>query len=118
MMQLLCHLWGDFILQNHWMANTKYKPGPWGFVACTIHVILYMLPFQLALSLTTEQYLIMFVTHWFIDRYRLAKYVQRFRNWHWKGNGTPAPDWLGVWLMFITDNIIHVTINFIALTLL
>jgi hypothetical protein len=117
MIQLLFHLWGDFITQNHYLANKKVEMTMEGWLACLIHCVLYAIPFAF-IAPSAEAWWVIFGTHFLIDKFRLAKYVQRFRNWHWQGNGTPAPDWLGVWLMFITDNIMHVTINYLALTYL
>lgn len=116
MIQLLLHAWGDFITQNHWMATRKVLFTKEGWLACSIHCILYSIPFAFISS--TEALCVIFITHFIIDKFRLAKYVQMVRNWHFKGNGTNAPDWLGVWLMFITDNIIHITINYLAITYL
>jgi uncharacterized protein DUF3307 len=119
MIQLLCHLYGDFILQNHWMANKKVEMSREGWLACTLHVIFYMLPFFIAYDITPLQFTVMAGTHFLIDKFRLAKYVQMLRNFYFRGNGTPnAPDYLGVWLLFITDNILHVTINYLSLTYL
>lgn len=115
-MQLLFHLWGDFIFQNHWLATKKVLLTKEGWLACLIHCVLYSIPF---LFIASENAMwVIFGTHFLIDKFRLAKYIQMIRNWHFKGNGTDAPDWLGVWLMFITDNILHITINFLALTYL
>jgi len=76
---LLAHFWGDYCLQNHWMANNKTKPGRTGFVACTLHALFYTGPFLIVgliagVSLT---YLLGGLaaiggTHWLIDRSRLA----------------------------------------------
>ena len=113
MIQLLFHLWGDFIFQNHYLANKKVEMSAEGWLACFIHCVLYSIPFAFISSPTALS--IIFGTHFIIDKFRLAKYIQRLRNWHFVGNGTPAPDWLGVWLMFITDNTLHVTINYLSL---
>jgi len=74
------------------------------------------------------------VTHYFIDRYRLARFVVFAKNWYlkkfdfwkpmpvgWQHKVTPTgypestPDWLAVWLLIIADNILHLTINGLAL---
>jgi hypothetical protein len=76
---LLAHFWGDYCLQNHWMANNKTKPEGSGFLACTLHAVLYTVPFlvvALVAGVTTPHLwaglLIIGGTHWAIDRHRLA----------------------------------------------
>lgn len=115
MLQLILHGWGDFILQNHWMATKKVEDTAEGWLACLVHVIFYHLPFWIVLNPSVDAITVMMGSHFMIDKFRLAKYVQMLRNWYFKGTGTKAPDWLGVWLMFITDNILHITINYLSL---
>jgi hypothetical protein len=118
--QLVCHAVGDYVFQSDWMANEKTK-STWPAVA---HAITYTLPFIL---LTQDLYIlnVIAVTHAIIDRLRLARYVCWLKNfmsprkdwWHpWKecvgtGYHEDRPPWLAVWLMIITDNIMHVAIN-------
>lgn len=128
--QLLCHAIGDYILQSHWMATEKTKRS----IAALFHVSTYGLVFFfLRPSLTA--WLVIVGTHFIIDRWRLARFVVAFKNylgtppvpfqmsltsyWHTCDSGTGYPDgtpaWLGVWLLIIVDNIVHVTINGLAL---
>lgn len=71
---ILGHFVGDYILQNNWMALNKTK----SWVPCFVHVALY----TLAICLFTWTFnlwwiLVVFTSHWFIDRYSLAdKYLQ------------------------------------------
>lgn len=135
--QLLCHAIGDYILQSDWMANEKTKKS----VAALAHVATYGLPFLL-LNPSWKAYAVIVGTHFIIDRWRLAVYVVRLKNmlghpnlwrsgdiWHpIKGNKREMPEyetatgyspdtpaWLAVWLLIIADNIMHVTINGLAL---
>jgi hypothetical protein len=67
------------------------------------------------------------VTHFFIDRFRLARYVCWYKNFiaprsSWpSGPITPTgyadsvPVWLSTWLLIITDNAMHLIINGLAL---
>lgn len=127
--QLVAHAIGDYILQSHWMATEKTKRS----LAALVHVLTYALPFLFL----RPSWLALFVivsTHFLIDRWRLARYVVAFKNymlsadllrtsftsyWHncdWVSGypeGTPA--WLGIWLLIITDNVMHVVINGLAL---
>jgi hypothetical protein len=68
MTQLLIHLWGDYILQSDWMAQNKTK----AYLPAFVHALLYSLGFLL-LRPSWKAWLVIAVTHFFIDRYRLAR---------------------------------------------
>jgi hypothetical protein len=118
--ELLCHLAGDFWLQNHWMATRKTSSSR----AAAIHALFYTLPF---LFLTWNPLAIAIITgtHFAIDRFRLARYWAAFwgigqASWLQRKMGqtvSATPDFLAVWLLIITDNTIHLTINHFALML-
>lgn len=118
--QLYVHALGDYILQSDWMAINKTK----AHVPAFVHAAVYSLPFGIFGSSVTA-WLVIFVTHFFIDRYRLARYIVWLKNWigpnrPWiecEATGYPAdrPAWLTVWLLIIADNILHVGINALAL---
>ncbi len=71
---------------------------------------------------------VILITHFFIDRYRLARFMVMAKNWlgspHAESfntsTGYPAssPAWLAVWLLIIADNILHIVINGLALRFL
>lgn len=121
--QLVLHAVGDYVFQSDWMANTKTTKS----VACLAHVLTYTLPFLL---LTQSPAALAFIagTHFVIDRWRLAKYVCFVKNFlapksWWKpwgrcnktGYDQDRPDWMTVWLLIITDNLMHVACNATAL---
>ncbi len=120
--QLIAHAVGDYVLQSDWMANEKTKKS----VAALAHVITYTLPF-LWLTRSLSALAVILVTHFVIDRWRLARYVCWAKNWlapvanrPWSectATGYPPdrPAWLSVWLLIITDNLMHVIINGLAL---
>jgi hypothetical protein len=122
--QLLLHLWGDYILQSDWMAQTKTK----AFLPAAIHAACYSLPFLL-LRPSAYAFAVILVTHFFIDRYRLARYVVILKNAvlvprtvlaetdYLTATGYPdsCPPWMAVWLLIIADNILHLTINYLSL---
>ena len=120
MLQLLCHLYGDFVLQNNYLANEKVKNTRQGYFACLLHTVLYHIPFVL-IDASLPALAVMFLTHFLIDKYRLAKYVLMVVNWRFNDNWgfppTTAP-YIAVWILFIVDNILHVTINFLSLKFL
>lgn len=116
MIQLLFHLFGDYIFQNDYLANTKVQSSKEGWIACFIHCLLYSLPFLFIGSLTAVG--VIFLTHFLLDKFRLAKYIIKLKNWEWKtSTGFPetTPVYISTWLLFIVDNIIHVTINYLSL---
>jgi hypothetical protein len=130
--QLLAHLWGDYILQSHWMASNKTKH----WYPCLCHCIFYTLPF-LFLTQSWVALSVIFGTHYLIDRYRLVVYLIYFKNQvlgepifkafgksdKWEdckatGYNSEVPAWLSVWLMIFADNTLHLTINYFCLTYL
>ena len=124
--QLLCHAVGDYVIQSDWMANEKTKRS----LACVAHALTYGLPF-LFLRPSVAAMAIIVATHFLIDRWRLARFVCWAKNvvlcppsaehaFAWSNcsaTGSPSerPPWLSVWLLIIVDNIMHVTINGLAL---
>lgn len=160
MEQLLAHLIGDYVLQNHYIATRKTQQ--WEVAA--IHVALYGLPFVFLVG-NLWQLVVIIGTHYLIDHYRLAAYWVDFwgtgkegallnflmrkrgfakvdigqrsegglalgtEHFVWEKVTTSgllttrtqapilsdAPPWLGVWLLIIVDNTLHLSINFATL---
>lgn len=122
--QIVAHLIGDYLLQSHWMATEKTKRT----VAALAHVATYVLPFLL-LTRDARALAIIVGTHFFIDRFRLARFVVWTKNhlapvdfnpeWHHcSKTGYPdigTPDWLAVWLLIVADNTLHLICNAFAL---
>jgi len=115
------HFVGDYITQSNWMATEKVKR----WLPAALHGTIYTLPFAL---LTRSPVALVTIggTHMIIDHYRLAKHVIWTKNHilspgtiqpSWAeakesgGFGKEMPAWMSTWLMILTDNIIHVTIN-------
>ncbi len=80
---IVCHLIGDFLLQNHWMQ----RKGVDSFV-CAVHVTAYILPFCALLAvgfIPLWMLLAIFVEHFLQDRFQLhVKWMG------WYGQTTPA----------------------------
>lgn len=145
MTQLLLHLFGDYILQSHWMAVNKSRSS----MPCAIHCLTYTLPFML-LTRSALALGIIFGTHFLIDRFGLARYLVWLKNWQAPGgyvrwewcrltgyfdpekahadshsqdelnelnNDVDAvrPIWLRVWLLIVADNTLHLLCNYLAL---
>jgi len=120
MIQLLLHLFGDFVVQNDWMALNKKEPGWIGIKTCAIHSITYALPFLLITSIWAV--LLIGITHYIIDRGHL---VEKYIQWHNGetysknfGYGKDRPFAISIWLFIITDNTFHLIINFALIALL
>jgi hypothetical protein len=120
--QLLCHLLGDYITQTDWMANNKTK----SFVPAFVHALVYSLPFFFIFDLSVIAATVICYTHFVIDRYRLAKHLiflkNKTTNWslQWDdcdANGFPKsmPAALSVMLLIVTDNTMHLIINYFAI---
>lgn len=112
----LLHFVGDYLLQNDWMAQNKTKEA----FPCFVHCVIYTLPFGLILWQSPFIWVI-FITHYLIDRYRLAEYWIRLVNNNWSGDNfgysANKPKYLSVWLLIIIDNTFHVIINTLSIFL-
>ena len=121
MEQLLLHLVGDYVLQTDWMARTKVSTT----FAAVIHALAYSAPFML-LSPSVTAMGVIAMSHFLIDRFRLARYVAFAKNkatdWHlaWadcRATGFPSTMAPGhaFWLMIMIDNTMHLSINYASL---
>jgi hypothetical protein len=110
MNQLIAHLIGDYILQNHWMAVNKTSR----WIPALIHVTLYTIPF-LFITTSLKALFIIWFTHLMIDRFRLAQYVPMLMNWNKNKYPESTPLWLSTWIIIIIDNTLHLLINYLAL---
>jgi hypothetical protein len=110
--QLLCHLVGDYLLQNDWMASNKTKD----MSVAAIHGATYFLPFFLITN-SFWALIVILITHIIIDHYSLAREFNKLKNDCWTFNGFPLdrPIWLTTWVIIIMDNTMHLLINYFAL---
>lgn len=121
--QIIIHAVGDYVLQSDWMANNKTK----AHFPALCHAVVYSASFFLFRP-SLIAWLVIFVTHFFIDRYRLARYVVWVKNFVAPHGSNPpfsecaatgyppqTPPWLAVWLLIFADNILHIVINGAAL---
>lgn len=117
--QIIAHLLGDYVFQNHWMANEKTKR----WFPAILHAFFYTGVFAVIFGLSYAL-IVIGVTHAIIDHYRLASYWTRFwgvgcSGWLPVKLGAPkvedAPPFLGVWLLIIVDNLFHLIINTLSL---
>lgn len=121
MNQLIIHLIGDYITQTDWMAKNKTRRA----LPAALHAIIYSLPFLL-LTQSPVALLVILLSHYLIDRYRLARLVVFAKNWTTNRSLTWAdcsgtgyhkddPAWLAVWLLIAADNTLHLAINYAAI---
>lgn len=117
MVQLILHMWGDYLTQSDWMANEKTKH----WFPALAHALSYSLPFFFIGS--WQAVLVIFASHYLIDRYRLVKYFLRWKEWRFDqewgyitAGENAKPAWMWVWLMIAADNTLHLTCNYLALT--
>lgn len=112
---LLLHFVGDYLLQTTWMATEKTKK----HLPALVHASVYSLPFLFIADF--KFWLIIWITHFFIDRYRLAIYwiklINRNPDSNNYGYDENTPVWLSTWLLFITDNTWHILINSVCIYL-
>jgi hypothetical protein len=124
--QVVAHLVGDYILQSDWMALEKTKRS----IPAIVHAVAYSLPF-LFFRPSLLAWLVIVLTHFIIDRWRLARFVVYAKNfiapWGYRPSRAPwseyaatgyhesRPRWMAVWLMIIADNTMHLLCNGIAL---
>jgi len=92
----LGHLVGDYLLQNEHMTTNKSKNTWMGWVACTIHCILYTFAVCLLMqNFDLIWWVAVFCSHFFIDKFKLAEYYMRYvkgkgmRDYVWKDKVTP-----------------------------
>ena len=121
--QILAHLVGDYLIQSDWAATEKTKRS----LAAAVHAITYGLPF-LFFRPSIAAFAFIAVTHFVIDRWRLARYVVFAKNFlaprpswpEWSrcsatGYDKDRPPFLAFWLLIIGDNAMHLILNGIAL---
>lgn len=106
----ILHFVGDYLLQSDWMATNKTKNS----AACLLHVAVYSAPFYFICDFAPLIVLIS-VTHFLIDRFRLAKYWIMLINWDWHQNSLDRPAYISFWLLVIVDNTFHIIFNSLAI---
>jgi Protein of unknown function (DUF3307) len=120
MEQLILHLVGDYITQSDWMASNKARRS-WPALC---HVVIYSAPFLLIGSPLAVG--VILLTHFLIDRFRLARYLVWAKNWISPGNHPwgdcsetgyhkSVPVWLATWLLIVCDNTLHLICNYCAI---
>ena len=119
---LLGHILGDYFLQNDWMARNKSKKNRLGWIAVTIHTILYTFAVcSFMLNFNLWWVAAVFLSHIFIDHYSFAKW---FMNTKYKGLHPPTSSDSETytslyWIIYIAiDNGAHLMLMYIAYNLI
>lgn len=140
--EILAHLVGDYLFQNHWMATKKVT----SWVPAAVHATVYTLPFLL-LTQSVPALFVIWSTHLIIDRFRLVTYWADFWGVGKTGNLTiwfartfggdgrlitigdeqfvptrwgpldikVSPPFIAAPLLWLSDNTMHLLINHAAL---
>lgn len=95
---IYAHLFGDYILQNDWMATGK-KKSSW---VCLVHVLFYLLPFCFT-TLAWWKIWMIGVEHFIQDRTTFVTWFMRVR-----GSESFIQPPYGPWSVIVTDNILHI----------
>jgi hypothetical protein len=110
---LVGHLVGDFLSQSDWMARNKtnsWEKGrrSWwlGHLACLVHCLVYALSvWQFAIWLPWWAVLIVFLSHFPIDRWRLARRLMKVTGQEEFATGPLSP-----WSIITVDQVLHLMI--------
>ena len=115
--QFIAHRTGDFLLQNGFLALNKRK-----FKSVAVaHAIIYSSPFAFLLlfydhrseAAKLASWLIIVVTHYFIDAYNMGCLWSRLYNLDFKTEPPSTPFWVIVEI----DQSLHYLINYLAFLL-
>ena len=105
----ILHRVGDYLTQNEWMAKNKTQ----SWFPALVHATIYSLPFLFICF--DPLWLVIWITHYLIDRYRLVTYWLKLVNWNWNSDNfgfrSETPKHLSISLMITADNTFHIIIN-------
>lgn len=145
MLQLILHLIGDYILQSDWMANNKTSQNIACVAHALVYTLPFILVTQSKLALLVIMWSHFLIDRFRLAKYVCyyknflapecevwqcdARYLsfededllkEKYRWENCKATGYPSetPQFLAVWLMIITDNTLHLTINYFAINYL
>ena len=104
MIQLICHLIGDYLLQTSWMALNKVG----GLLPALAHCVGYTIPFMF-ITFDPIQLFLIFFTHFLIDYTGVVKLLSD------KTFDTNTPEYLRVIIGIVRDNTVHLIFNYLIL---
>jgi hypothetical protein len=103
MEQIICHLIGDYLLQNNWMALNKTK----SLLPAVCHCLAYTLPFAMITQDPLKLFAIFF-GHLIVDH---SGIVKELSDYQLKG----CEDYQKWILGIVRDNTVHLAFNYIVL---
>lgn len=125
--QLLAHLIGDYVLQSHFLAlNKKKSSNPNSSYYCTIHALLYCIPFLL-FGYGILSVILIGIAHYFVDhsddliptliktKNEMLDIEDKYDYTDETGFPADTPAYLSTWLNIIMDNTVHLTINYLII---
>jgi hypothetical protein len=136
---LLGHLFGDYLLQNEWMALNKSKRTQEGFAAAVAHCWLYTLGVCLFMwNFSLVWISAVWFSHFFIDRYALGEKYMRYIKGsslkqyidtvNWTNSKCPPDDFtkghqmltggFRAFVYAVTDNTMHLILMYLAYKLI
>jgi hypothetical protein len=106
------------MLQTDWMAKHKRKNTKEGYLSCTVHCLVYSLPFLLITGILPV--LGIFITHFIFDKWNIIKWYMKFKNQTHNSRGYAdwVPDSSAHILLLIVDNSVHLFFNFLCISVL
>lgn len=117
MIQILLHLFGDFIIQNDNIGVRKKEKSWTGLFYCLFHCFTYGLCFLLIT--TWDKALLIGLFHFIIDRWDLVSKFISIKNLTFKttnfGYKDSRPIFMTAWLYIIQDNTFHIIINYLII---
>ncbi len=117
MIQLLLHLFGDFILQNDYVGTRKKEKSLTGLLYCIYHCVTYSLPFFLVTD--WRGVILIGLGHFIIDRWMVVAHFIKLKNFQPNienlGYTKETPKFMSTWLYIIQDNTIHLIWNFLII---
>ncbi len=120
-LMVLGHLWGDYLLQNNFMALNKTKSS----LICFLHSLLYTLTICLFMNKWSMLFFLMiFLTHYPIDRYSLGqKWLDLIKGRNFMNEYNDNSLYKEIRVSFSTlvyavvDNTLHLTLMYFVTTL-
>jgi len=114
MLQLILHLFGDFVIQNDNVGLRKKEKSLTGLVYCIFHCITYSIPFLLITN--WKSCILIAIGHFLIDRWNFVGYFNKTKNFVKTlenfGCKPERPFAITIWLYIITDNTFHLIWNY------
>ena len=119
MLQLICHLFGDYFLQTDKMALNKKEKTRKGLLFCILHCTTYSIPFFLVTNWIGV--ILIGIGHFIMDRYHWLEHLIAIKNSVYNvqnfGFSADRPKLITVWLYIIHDNTFHLIWNYIVILL-